>query len=52
MTKLLIKRKVGQRIRINSDIEIVVAKVSSNSVNIVVSSPNNNLVTIVNDDKK
>ncbi|RIY33024.1 hypothetical protein CJP74_03320 [Psittacicella melopsittaci] len=49
MAKLLIKRKVGQRIRINADIEIIVAKTSSKSVNIVVCSPNNNLVTIVDD---
>ncbi|RIY34424.1 hypothetical protein CKF54_00570 [Psittacicella hinzii] len=49
MTKLLVKRKAGQRIRINADTEIMVADIKSNCVYIIVSSPNNNLVTIVKD---
>ncbi|MFC6277337.1 carbon storage regulator [Psittacicella hinzii] len=51
MTKLLLKRKVGQKIRINSDIEIKVTKVSSSYVCFVVEAPQNNLVSIVNDEQ-
>lgn len=51
MTKLLIKRKVGQKVRINSDIEITITKVTSSSVSFVIEAPNNNLIAIVNDAK-
>lgn len=50
MSKVLIKLKINQSIRINSDTNIKVVKITNSVVTFLVETPNQNLITIVKTD--